>query len=241
MRTPREILVFAGMMIAASMLARGTVAQMPDGIAAPGETVVATLHAEGAAGLRVQDRRGRQARVAVPRARRHAAPGGQDGGSSLRGADLGACRRQRRGRQGGGAGAGGHPQDIPWLRLDVTERRGSGRCRARRQSSGIHTQGRRRRRRLRQGPARIGASPMPPTTCSSEVARVRGGRHVSEHQDAVQLRRRPPPRTRSRASSVQFVRKLSGFNRPSKANQVAFDRAVEAGGPRRARAASTRW
>ena len=29
------------------------------------------------------------------------------------------------------------------------------------------------------------------------------------------------------ASSLQFVRKLSGFNAPSKANQEAFDRAVE--------------
>jgi hypothetical protein len=28
------------------------------------------------------------------------------------------------------------------------------------------------------------------------------------------------------ASSLQFVRKLSGFTRPSKANQLAFDRAV---------------
>ena len=38
-----------------------------------------------------------------------------------------------------------------------------------------------------------------------------------------------PPATEDeiRASSLQFVRKLSGFNRPSKANQVAFDRAVE--------------
>jgi hypothetical protein len=30
-----------------------------------------------------------------------------------------------------------------------------------------------------------------------------------------------------RASSLQFVRKLSGFQRPSKANVEAFDRAVE--------------
>jgi hypothetical protein len=30
-----------------------------------------------------------------------------------------------------------------------------------------------------------------------------------------------------RASSLQFVRKLSGFTRPSKANQLAFDRAVD--------------
>jgi hypothetical protein len=28
------------------------------------------------------------------------------------------------------------------------------------------------------------------------------------------------------ASSLQFVRKLSGFNRPSQTNQIAFDRAV---------------
>ena len=38
-----------------------------------------------------------------------------------------------------------------------------------------------------------------------------------------------PPATDDeiRASALQFVRKLSGFTRPSKANQPAFDRAVE--------------
>ena len=38
-----------------------------------------------------------------------------------------------------------------------------------------------------------------------------------------------PPATDQeiRASSVQFVRKLSGFTKPSKANEVAFNRAVE--------------
>jgi hypothetical protein len=38
-----------------------------------------------------------------------------------------------------------------------------------------------------------------------------------------------PPATHEEihASSLQFVRKLSGFNRPSKANEAAFDRAVE--------------
>ena len=30
------------------------------------------------------------------------------------------------------------------------------------------------------------------------------------------------------AASIQFVRKLSGFTKPSQANQEAFDRAVEA-------------
>jgi len=38
-----------------------------------------------------------------------------------------------------------------------------------------------------------------------------------------------PPATDAeiRNASLQFVRKLSGFNTPSKINQVAFDRAVE--------------
>ena len=38
-----------------------------------------------------------------------------------------------------------------------------------------------------------------------------------------------PPATEDeiKASSLQFVRKLSGFTRPSKANQIAFERAVD--------------
>ena len=38
-----------------------------------------------------------------------------------------------------------------------------------------------------------------------------------------------PPATEAeiRASAIQFVRKLSGFTKPSKTNEAAFDRAVE--------------
>jgi hypothetical protein len=38
-----------------------------------------------------------------------------------------------------------------------------------------------------------------------------------------------PPATEQeiKASSLQFVRKLSGFTHPSKANEAAFDRAIE--------------
>jgi hypothetical protein len=38
-----------------------------------------------------------------------------------------------------------------------------------------------------------------------------------------------PPATEQeiRASAVQFVRKLSGFNRPSKTNEAAFERAID--------------
>jgi len=46
-----------------------------------------------------------------------------------------------------------------------------------------------------------------------------------------------PPATDNevRASSLQFVRKLSGFHMPSRANEAAFDRAVDevAGAARR--------
>ncbi len=38
-----------------------------------------------------------------------------------------------------------------------------------------------------------------------------------------------PPATEEeiRASAIQFVRKLSGFTRPSKANEAAFNRAID--------------
>jgi hypothetical protein len=38
-----------------------------------------------------------------------------------------------------------------------------------------------------------------------------------------------PPATEEeiRAAALQFVRKLSGFHKPSKANEAAFDQAVE--------------
>jgi len=38
-----------------------------------------------------------------------------------------------------------------------------------------------------------------------------------------------PPATEAevRASAIQFVRKLSGFNKPSKANEAAFNQTVE--------------
>ena len=37
----------------------------------------------------------------------------------------------------------------------------------------------------------------------------------------------PASEAEIRASAIQFVRKLSGFTKPSKTNEAAFDRAVE--------------
>ena len=38
---------------------------------------------------------------------------------------------------------------------------------------------------------------------------------------------RRPPTTRSGPASTQFVRKLSGFTKPSQANEAAFERAID--------------
>ena len=48
---------------------------------------------------------------------------------------------------------------------------------------------------------------------------------MPEHSCALQL---PPPATADEveAASLQFVRKISGFTKPSQANAEAFDRAV---------------
>jgi hypothetical protein len=64
---------------------------------------------------------------------------------------------------------------------------------------------------------------MPASGTVLSVARVTMCRNIKT------LHNFKPPATEEeiRASSLQFVRKLSGFTRPSKANQLAFDRAVD--------------
>ena len=49
---------------------------------------------------------------------------------------------------------------------------------------------------------------------------------MQEHPHPVQFRA-PATEEEIRAASLQFVRKLSGFNSPSKGNQAAFDRAID--------------
>jgi len=49
---------------------------------------------------------------------------------------------------------------------------------------------------------------------------------VPQHPHPVQFRA-PATELEIRDASLQFVRKLSGFNVPSKANEAAFERAVE--------------
>ena len=164
---------------------------MPDAIAAPGETVVATPCAAGAQVYECKTDAGGKLRVAVRRpiatlpwrARPWA---GTDAGPTWEHGD-GSCRL----KQGGWAARRRPPPNYTSRgsgSRHFTERRGSGALSGRDGSPAHPHAGRRRRRRLREGSARIGASPMRPTTCSSGgTGEARGGRMCSEHQDAVQL------------------------------------------------------
>ena len=58
---------------------------------------------------------------------------------------------------------------------------------------------------------------------------ARTGQQNSMCRNIKTLHNFKPPATEEeiRASSLQFVRKLSGFAKPSKTNEVAFNRAVD--------------
>lgn len=119
-------LLLGGSVIAASMLVSAASAQMPEAIAALGETAVAMLHAEGAQVYECKaDASGRLAwQFREPIAtlfldgktvgRHYAGPTWEHGdGSAVVGKVAGRA-------------PGATIQDIPWLKLEVTERRGSG-------------------------------------------------------------------------------------------------------------------
>src|SRR5262249_12494202 len=76
-----------------------------------------------------------------------------------------------------------------------------------------------------------GLVPMGPRP-TSEVSRLQlqgpsGATHMCRNIKTLFNFEPPATQAEIRASAVQFVRKLSGFNAPSKANQAAFDRAIE--------------
>jgi hypothetical protein len=60
-------------------------------------------------------------------------------------------------------------------------------------------------------------------------SRIFGERRNKMCRSIKTLHNFKPPATDGeiRASSLQFIRKLSGFSRPSKANEIAFNRAVD--------------
>lgn len=126
MKVCRRVSLLAVSVVALWALARAVSAQMPDAIAAPGETVVATLHAEGAQVYECKaDAGGKLAwQFREPIAtllldgktvgRHYAGPSWEHGDGS---AVMGRVAARA---------SGASPKDIPWLKLDATERRGTG-------------------------------------------------------------------------------------------------------------------
>ena len=121
-----KTLLLAVLVGAAALLTSAASAQVPDAIAAPGETVVATIHAEGAQVYECKvDPGGKLAwqfrepiatlLVAGKTVGRHyAGPSWEHGdGSAVVGKVVSRA-------------PGATPKDIPWLKLEATERRGSG-------------------------------------------------------------------------------------------------------------------
>jgi Protein of unknown function (DUF3455) len=118
--------LFVPICAAVVLLADGATAQVPDAIAIPGETVVATFHAEGAQIYHCKaDASGKLAwqfrepiatllRDGATVGRHYAGPNWEaSDGSAVIGKVV--------------ANASGlTPSDIPWLKLDVIARRGSG-------------------------------------------------------------------------------------------------------------------
>jgi hypothetical protein len=124
------------LLAAATVLARAAAAPMPDAIAAPGEAVVATFHAEGAQVYDCKaDAGGKLAwqfrepiatllRDGVTVGRHYAGDAGPNWEASDGSAVTGKAAANVPGTT---------PADIPWLRLDVLAHRGSG------QLSGVTT------------------------------------------------------------------------------------------------------
>jgi hypothetical protein len=125
MNNPRHLPLLV-LSLAAAMFAEGAGSQVPDAIAAAGQTVVATYHAEGAQVYDCKaDASGKLAwqfrepiatllRDGVTVGRHYAGPNWEaSDGSTVTG-------------KAAANAPGKTPGDIPWLRLDVVAHRGSG-------------------------------------------------------------------------------------------------------------------
>ena len=122
----RTATLSAALLMGVSLLPAPSTADVPPAIAAPGETVVATFHAEGA---QVYECKADSAGKLIWQFREPIATLILDGktvgrhyaGPNWELADSSAVIAKLAGRAPGAT-----PKDIPWLKLEVTERRGNG-------------------------------------------------------------------------------------------------------------------
>jgi hypothetical protein len=126
MNVRRHPPLFVLSLVAAALLANVAVAQVPDPIAAPSETVVATFHAEGAqiydCKADASGKLGWQFREPIATLLRDGATVGRHyAGPNWEASDGSAVTGKAVANV-----AGTTPSDIPWLKLDVVAKRGSG-------------------------------------------------------------------------------------------------------------------
>ena len=126
MRVNRRVWLLAVSVVTLSALASAAFAQVPDAIAAPGETAVATLHAEGAQVYECKaDAGGKLAwqfrEPIVTLLLDGKTVGRHYAGPTWEHSDGSAVMGKVADRAPGAS-----PRDIPWLRLETTARRGTG-------------------------------------------------------------------------------------------------------------------
>jgi len=121
-----KLLSFVVSLAATTLFAAGAAAQVPPAIAAPGETVVATFHAEGA---QVYECKAGTDGKLVWAFREPIATLLSDGktvGRHYAGPNWEHADGSAVAAKAAGNAPGKTPNDIPWLKLEVTAQRGSG-------------------------------------------------------------------------------------------------------------------
>ena len=121
-----KLLSFVVSLAATTLFAAGAAAQVPPAIAAPGETVVATFHAEGA---QVYECKAGTDGKLVWAFREPIATLLSDGktvGRHYAGPNWEHADGSAVAAKAAGNASGKTPNDIPWLKLEVTAQRGSG-------------------------------------------------------------------------------------------------------------------
>jgi len=121
-----KLLSFVLSLAATTLFAAGAAAQVPPAIAAPGETVVATFHAEGAQVYECKAGTDGKLAWAFREPIATLLSDGKTVGRHYAGPNWEHADGSAVAAKAAGNAPGKTPNDIPWLKLEVTAQRGSG-------------------------------------------------------------------------------------------------------------------
>ena len=121
-----KLLSFVVSLAATTLFAAGAAAQVPPAIAAPGETVVATFHAEGAQVYECKAGTDGKLAWAFREPIATLLSDGKTVGRHYAGPNWEHADGSAVAAKATGNAPGKTPNDIPWLKLEVTAQRGSG-------------------------------------------------------------------------------------------------------------------